>query len=135
MTDGYSFESFAGTIGVGRRVLFNWQNTHPEFKDAHDRASCAALLWWERVGRAGMASRTFNTAVWIFTMKNMFGWRDVQENIHVGDASRPLAVQTLQEAFAKGAGKIKTFDDIEERTEALIHAGGNGKSNGNTPVH
>lgn len=45
MTDGYSFESFAGVIGIGRRSLFNWQNAHPEFKDAHDRASCAALLW------------------------------------------------------------------------------------------
>jgi hypothetical protein len=38
---------------------------------------CAA--WWERRGREMAIGADGNATVWIFNMKNRFGWRDKQE--------------------------------------------------------
>ena len=83
MKEGYSFAAFAGRIGVARSALYKWVDRYPEFKAAKIEATEAALFFWERVGIEGLymggKDNPFNATVWIFNMKNRFGWRDKQE--------------------------------------------------------
>lgn len=100
MAGGLSFESFAGTISVGRATLYNWTKAHAEFLDAKNIGTERSRLWWEKVGRAaasgqkvpGFDHKHFNPAVYIFTMKNCFKWTDRVE--HTGDPDRPIVTET-----------------------------------------
>lgn len=78
MSKGLSFNAFAGVIKVSQAVLYKWSKKYPEFQDARNRGDAAALLHWEKVGRAGMMGKVpnFNAAVYIFSMKNKFDWTD-----------------------------------------------------------
>lgn len=90
MSKGLSYESFAGTAGVHRSVLYDWEDTYPEWKDAKETAFSKCLLFWERLGidnilnvsesfgKEGGTSKSLNGSVWIFNMKNRFKWRDKQ---------------------------------------------------------
>ncbi len=74
---GLSYESFAGTIGAGRSVLYDWEKAHPAFLDAKKVAKEANLLTLEKVGLSLMTGKMKgNPAVWIFVMKNFHGWGD-----------------------------------------------------------
>lgn len=95
MAGGLSFESFAAVIGTHRDTLYDWEHSHPEFSDAKKRAVESGRIFWEKMGLGGMSGKIkgFNSAVWIFNMKNRFKWRD---NIELtGDANNPLAVAAV----------------------------------------
>lgn len=72
MRHGYSFESFAATIDVNRDTLYEWCKVHAKFSDAKKIAKDKSLLFFEKVGIAGMTGKLkgFNVAVWIFSLKN-----------------------------------------------------------------
>jgi hypothetical protein len=74
MKEGYSFESFAGTIGTCRRTLYNWADEHPEFLHAKNAGFEASLKWYETVAKGGMMGKikNFNATTLIFMMKNRF---------------------------------------------------------------
>jgi len=89
MKGGLSFESFAGRCGVCKQTLYAWCEAHKEFNEAKAIGESLSLLWWEQAGKAGLLGQTvkqadgtvvnfksFNATVWIFSMKNRFGWRD-----------------------------------------------------------
>jgi hypothetical protein len=80
MRDGFSYESFAGLIGVHLDTLYDWEHKHSLFSEAKKMAFQQCRLWWEKLGKQGaLGSKDFNATVWIFNMKNRFGWRDVME--------------------------------------------------------
>jgi hypothetical protein len=79
MANGYSFESFAGTIGVAYKTLYVWQDKHLEFLQAKEIGLAKSLVWWEMAGRKGMLHKGFSAAVWIFNMKNRHNWLDRKE--------------------------------------------------------
>jgi DNA-binding XRE family transcriptional regulator len=94
MRDGYSFESFAGLIGVSRKTIYNWVDDHAEFAEAKEEASELCRLFWEKLGivyvvsqtenfgkNEGSKSTSLNAATWIFNMKNRFPreWREKTE--------------------------------------------------------
>lgn len=56
MAQGFSFESFAGVIGVCKKTLYNWTNTkeYAPFLHAKDRGSELCRLWWEKLGIQGV---------------------------------------------------------------------------------
>jgi len=102
MKQGLSFESFGGVAGVARSTLYEWVKAHPEFKAAKEIGTEASRLWWENTGISGIwnessrdpeggtHSKSLNSSVWIFNMKNRFGWRDKVEVS--GDEKRPLVL-------------------------------------------
>lgn len=79
MAKGFSFESFAAEIGTHRDTLYEWTKKHERFSDAHKSGQDQCRKWWERAGHAGMMGKVknFNASVWIFSMKNRHGWRDM----------------------------------------------------------
>lgn len=88
MSDGYSFESFAGKIGKARSTIYKWADDFPDFSDAKSIGMEANLYFWERQGIEGLHNQTIkdgdgmtvnksiNSTVWIFNMKNRHKWRD-----------------------------------------------------------
>lgn len=101
MKGGLSFESFGGVVGKSKQTLYDWEKIHPEFLDAKKLGETLSQLWWERLGKAAMVGqaqtlpdgtridfKNFDTTIWIFSMKNRFGWRDKQE--HTGKDGGPI---------------------------------------------
>jgi transposase-like protein len=78
MAEGYSKQALAGKLGISRDTLYEWCKTHKEFSDTIKRGEAQSLLYWEQAGIDGMIGKIkgFRPAVWIFVMKNRFGWRD-----------------------------------------------------------
>lgn len=94
MKSGLSFESFSAEIGVHRETLYEWVHAQPAFSDAKKVAYDLNLGFWEKQGVQGLwgdKTLTFNSAVWIFNMKNRHKWRDRQEieaTMHVEQIER-----------------------------------------------
>lgn len=118
MEEGLSFESFAAVAEVNRDTLYQWEKAHPEFSDAAKRARDAALLFWEKLGidhiinqtdyesdGSGVKSsstKSLNSPVWIFNMKNRFKWRDKQP-----DENDEINIKiTLAERMASARARV-----------------------------
>ncbi len=91
MAKGYSFEAFAGHITVNVDTLHEWAKVHKEFSDAKRTAYEKSRLFWETMGIEGLhnttwhegksgGSKSTNSAIWVFNMKNRFRWRDRVEH-------------------------------------------------------
>lgn len=89
MKDGLSFESFAAIISVNRDTLHEWVKVHSDFSEAKKTAFDLNLLFWEKHGIEGLyntteydekgkpsSSKSINSTVWIFNMKNRHKWGD-----------------------------------------------------------
>ena len=94
MTLGYSFESFAADCKVNVDTLHEWCKRHPEFSDSKKLGSAASRKYWETIGKGGMTGKIpgFIASIWIFNMKNRFGWRDSQE-IHNSDSGEVKKIE------------------------------------------
>lgn len=99
MRQGGSFESFAATAGVTRATLYNWEKKYPEFLDAKKIGEPQSEAFYEKIAIAAMVGKikNFNAVVWIFTMKNRFGWRDRHE-VSSADGTKNVPSVVLSEA-------------------------------------
>jgi hypothetical protein len=105
---GASLTAFAASIGVGRRTIHNWEQTHEAFADACEIAKAHACAWWETKmrevasGDGGPGAAT----VAMFGVKN-FGRQDFEDRRqmeHVGQVAHTLMTydQALEEARRRG---------------------------------
>lgn len=86
MGTGLSKEAVAAKLGISRDTLYEWVNSHKEFSDSIKIGEAKSRYYWEKIGMDGMMGKIkgFRPVVWIFIMKNRFGWRDnvnIQEEI------------------------------------------------------
>jgi len=90
MAEGFSFESFGAIVITAKQTLYNWAENHEEFMYAKKIGECLSMYWWEREGKKGLQGvyKNFNPVVWVFSMKNRFGWRDRQEIVETIDISK-----------------------------------------------
>lgn len=84
--EGFSYESFAGVIGVAKKTLYDWEKAHPEF--LHAKKACEAksqLEWEKRLNHMAKTGEGNATAI-IFGLKNRASdsWRDKVETEHSG---------------------------------------------------
>ena len=81
MAQGFTYESFAGKIGVAYSTLFNWEKQFPEFleskKDAAPRQRFANEERMHKIAQGKI--RNANVTAQIFIMKNCHGWKDRTE--------------------------------------------------------
>jgi hypothetical protein len=86
MSKGLSFESFAAVVDVHEDSLWEWAKKHKDFSDAKKEAFAKSRLFWEQSGIEGLWGSkdgpNINSTVWIFNMKNRFGWRDSVDHNH-----------------------------------------------------
>ena len=97
MAQGLSFESFAGIIGTCTQTIYNWLDKHPEFLEAKKQAFAQNRVFWEKAGLNGMfmggKDNPFNATVWVFNMKNRFGWADKKETTVASQDDSKLVVE------------------------------------------
>lgn len=94
MSRGFSFEAVAGLLEVNVDTLYEWVKKHKEFSDAKKIAFGRNRYFWEKIGIDNIKNiyqgDNLNTTLWIFNMKNRFGWRDTKEE-SVDDNKQPSA--------------------------------------------
>lgn len=116
MTKGYSFESFAGIVSVARRTLYLWADAHEEFMHAKDIGQGKCQVTWESIGIEGIwneeGQRTLNIGIWVFNMKNRFGWTDKREIVET--SVQTVKVQALTAEDMKEITKKDPLVDTQE---------------------
>lgn len=96
MAQGAGIKELAHYLRVSRQTVYDWCD--PKSKQYHRKFAEAVTLgrelseaWWLRFGRlAASGSVAVNPGVWVFNMKNRFGWRDRVEIAGTEDA--PLQI-------------------------------------------
>ncbi|HRN86062.1 MAG TPA: helix-turn-helix domain-containing protein [Candidatus Dojkabacteria bacterium] len=100
MSKGYSKEAVAGSLHITADTLYRWVKIHREFSDAIKEGEVQCRMFWEGLGidyiLGGPQDVKLNATVWIFNMKNRFGWRDLQE-IKRADPTDELKTMTDKE--------------------------------------
>lgn len=97
MSQGFSFASFSGVIGVTRETIYEWTRVHPEFSDALKIGRAKGMaLWEERLAKQASLSGG-NTAAIIFAMKNLYqdDWSDRQQTEISGRDGGPIALERV----------------------------------------
>lgn len=69
-------------LGIAQTAWETLLKDSEDFRVTVKAAQDLCEVWWERVGRAMAIGDEGNATVWIFNMKNRFGWRDKQELAH-----------------------------------------------------
>jgi hypothetical protein len=106
MSEGFSYEAFAGFVSVAVDTLYEWEKNFKEFSDAKKVAFTKNRVFWEKAcidnlinsttstrgkdGSTKTESKSLNNAAWIFNMKNRFHWRDRMEVS--SDDEKPLKI-------------------------------------------
>lgn len=90
MALGYSYEAFAGKLGVSKQTLYNWEKANQDFMDAKSIAVEKCRVYWESLAIDNPFTTKLgglNTGVWVFNMKNRFKWTDKVE-VEAGEETR-----------------------------------------------
>ena len=76
MKDGATLNSFAKSIGVGRRTIDDWAQNIPEFALAKEHAVTAAMEHWLSIGESGIKGqiKCFSASAWTAVMAARFGF-------------------------------------------------------------
>jgi len=69
-------------LGIGTTAWYTLLEDSEEFREAERVRNALCEVWWERRGRDMAMGKDGNATVWIFNMKNRFGWRDRQDIDH-----------------------------------------------------
>lgn len=102
---GYSYDAFAGSVGVDVDTLYEWEKVHAEYSEAKKIAWSKSRHFWENIGLHGMTGKIpgFVSAVWIFNMKNRFKWHDnvkIETKQDPEDKSKDEQIKKLSEHLA-----------------------------------
>ncbi|MBM3586212.1 MAG: hypothetical protein FJX33_00010 [Alphaproteobacteria bacterium] len=99
MATGLSLEAAAAQVGLSPRVVFDWQQKHPEFLQAVQEGRQRALLFWERRAIAMAEGAPGNAQLVMLALKNRSraasGWHDAQRLEHTGTDGGPVQVQPV----------------------------------------
>ena len=72
-------------LGIGDSAWDTLLEDSEEFRLAVKKGQMLCQVWWERHGRSMTKGESMgNATVWIFNMKNRFGWKDKTETEHTG---------------------------------------------------
>lgn len=110
MKEGASKTEVCAELGITFETLSQWTSQESEwfkqdFSDAVKQGERLSQAWWERLGRQGASEAAkINPPVWIFNMKNRFGWKDRQEVI--GDPDKPIGLLVADAALLRN--KLRT---------------------------
>lgn len=88
MAKGYSKEACAGELNIMKSTLYEWEKAHEDFSNALKQGVELSRLFWEDIALKHIThtakGKQLNSTVWIFNMKNRFGWSDKKE-IELGE--------------------------------------------------
>ncbi len=68
-------------LKISRAAFYEWCKKYPDFGKAAELGKDKSEAWWTNIGRVATVGKLpgFQSAAWVFTMKNRFSWRDQPE--------------------------------------------------------
>lgn len=69
-------------LGIGDSAWATLLKDSEEFRQTEKERQMLCEVWWETRGREMAEGNEGNATVWIFNMKNRFGWRDRHDINH-----------------------------------------------------
>lgn len=104
---GGTLAHVAVALDVDEETVEIWREKHPDFSVAIKKGLAhAKIMWLEK------RQREMNPGPWVFSMKNMFDWRDKIDNEISGPKKGPVQIQNVRElsdeellAIAGGSGE------------------------------
>jgi len=69
-------------LGIGESAWGTLLEDSEDFRRTVKQAQDLCNVWWERQGRRMATGADGNATVWVFNMKNRFGWHDKQHLDH-----------------------------------------------------
>lgn len=94
MSEGLSFDTFAGVLRVNPDTLYEWAKVHPEFSESKKVGNALRNLLVEKAFVSSTlkpGTHKFNTAQMIYWTKNTLGWSDRVEQQIQGAGTLKLA--------------------------------------------
>lgn len=82
---GLSFEACCGELGISKDTGYEYVKKYEDFAEAKAIGEAKGQYFWEKIARdclvmpGGKDADKFNAAVYIFTMKNRFNWKEKKE--------------------------------------------------------
>lgn len=83
--DGYSDAEVAAAMNISMRQFNTMLTDNPTFSKLVEFGRTLALAWWEGQARKNLGNKQFNTPLWVFTMKNKYGWADKVETTNTSE--------------------------------------------------
>lgn len=78
-TQGYSDAEVAAEMKITIREYYKQIAENSTFAKLVEFGRTLSLAWWEGQARKNISNKSFNTPLWVFNMKNKFGWADRTE--------------------------------------------------------
>lgn len=130
MAEGFSFESFAGTVDTHRAVVHEWVKRHEEFSEAKKEGDAKARIWWEKLHRRCAATGEGNATMIVWAQKNKWpkqycervakGANQIEHNIKqnlavTGDFKSIVATLTPDQMYQLSLALEQKAKEIEEK--------------------
>lgn len=73
----------------------------PAFREVVDLGRAMAKAWWMEQGRANISNTKFNTTLWAFHMKNLYGWADKTESVNTNENYEGMDLNQIEGILRK----------------------------------
>ena len=128
--DGASDVEVCDALGMSKADFDRKYKDDELFKELVDIGRLASTAWWYRFGRKNLLNKQANTTLWMFNMKNRFGWAEKSEAIN--STAVPEDQKTLdemkQDVMAKLPGILKRLGVEMKEAQVLEFASKKEKS-------
>lgn len=74
--NGESDVEIAKRLNITISHFMQLYEENPAFATFVDRGRTLAQAWWYEQGRTNLWNKAFNTSLWVFQLKNKYGWAD-----------------------------------------------------------
>lgn len=103
-SEGYSDAEVASEMKITVKEYYRQIEENPVFAKLVEFGRTLSLAWWEGQARKNLNNKQFNTPLWVFNMKNKYGWVDKTEvkseventNITIDELRQRVAKQTAE---------------------------------------
>lgn len=114
--EGYSDAEVAAAINITMRQFNTMLADNPTFAKLVEYGRTLSLAWWESQSRINLRNKQFNTPLWVFTMKNKYGWADKVETTSTNENTN-LSLDALRSEINNKIKKL-VKDNSMDLTEA-----------------
>ena len=91
-------------LGIGESGWYTLIEDDEQFCRTVKECKALCQVWWERTGRKMTMGADGNATVWIFNMKNRFGWKDKTETEHTGTVQVTQITRRIIKPTPDGTG-------------------------------
>ena len=115
--EGYSDAEVAAAMSITTRAFNEMLADNPTFSKLVEFGRTLSLAWWESQSRKNINNKSFNTPLWVFTMKNKYGWADKIETTNSNE-NTDLSLDQLRSEINRKLKKLSK-ENMPELTDAM----------------